>query len=184
MLLPEPQSLTLVRRFVNTLAVEDGVDALADPSALGAWLGEAGLLRARARVIGGDVAHAVEIREALRVLLLANNGVEGDVAAARAVLDTASERARLELRFEEEGAALRPAARGVDGALAAIVGAAGESMLAGTWPRLKACRAADCTWAFWDGARNHSRAWCSMSVCGNRAKARTFRRRRTHPTTA
>ncbi|MGH3007295.1 MAG: CGNR zinc finger domain-containing protein, partial [Gaiellaceae bacterium] len=43
--------------------------------------------------------------------------------------------------------------------------------------RLKACRAEDCRWAFYDRARNRSRHWCSMAVCGNRTKARTFRRR-------
>jgi predicted RNA-binding Zn ribbon-like protein len=176
-LAPEPESLAVVRRFVNTLDVEDGVDSLDGPAALSGWLREAGLLRARARVTKRDVARAGEVREALRVLLLANNGVDGDVAAARAVLDAASERARLELRFEG-GAALQPRAHGVDGALGAIVGAAGEAILAGTWPRLKACRAGDCTWAFWDAARNHSRIWCSMAVCGNRTKARAFRRRR------
>jgi predicted RNA-binding Zn ribbon-like protein len=49
---------------------------------------------------------------------------------------------------------------------------AGES-----WERLKACRAEDCRWAFLDDAKNHSRAWCSMKVCGNRAKARAYRER-------
>jgi predicted RNA-binding Zn ribbon-like protein len=180
-MMPEPPSLALVRRFVNTHDVEDGTDAIGNPSALAAWLRGAGLLRARARVTRKDVAHAADVRGALRVLLLANNGIAGDVDAARGALDAA---ARLELRFTADGAALRPAAGEVAGALATVVGAAGAAMLAGTWPRLKACRAADCTWAFWDGARNHSRVWCSMAVCGNRTKARAFRRRRAHSTSA
>jgi predicted RNA-binding Zn ribbon-like protein len=50
-------------------------------------------------------------------------------------------------------------------------------MADGTWSRLKACRAADCRWAFYDRARNHSRHWCSMEVCGNRTKARAYRAR-------
>jgi predicted RNA-binding Zn ribbon-like protein len=73
---------------------------------------------------------------------------------------------------------LAPSATGVDGALGRILSGVGEAMLVGTWPRLKACRAGECTWAFWDGARNRSRTWCSMAVCGNRTKARAFRRRR------
>ncbi len=58
--------------------------------------------------------------------------------------------------------------------LAAIVADA-----AGTdeWSRLKACRRHSCLWAFYDHARNKSRAWCSMEVCGNREKARSFRQR-------
>jgi predicted RNA-binding Zn ribbon-like protein len=47
----------------------------------------------------------------------------------------------------------------------------------GTWDRMKACRADDCEWAFYDSSRNRSGTWCSMEVCGNRAKARAFRAR-------
>jgi predicted RNA-binding Zn ribbon-like protein len=42
---------------------------------------------------------------------------------------------------------------------------------------MKACRAEDCRWAFYDRSRNRSRAWCSMRECGNRAKARSYRAR-------
>jgi predicted RNA-binding Zn ribbon-like protein len=31
-----------------------------------------------------------------------------------------------------------------------------------------------CRWLFMDRSRNHSRRWCTMSGCGNRAKARRF----------
>jgi predicted RNA-binding Zn ribbon-like protein len=46
-----------------------------------------------------------------------------------------------------------------------------------TWERMKACRADDCRWAYLDTARNRSRAWCSMRVCGNRAKVQAYRER-------
>ncbi|MGZ8667616.1 MAG: CGNR zinc finger domain-containing protein, partial [Solirubrobacterales bacterium] len=29
-------------------------------------------------------------------------------------------------------------------------------------------------------SRNRSRTWCSMEVCGNRAKTRSYRHRRRH----
>jgi predicted RNA-binding Zn ribbon-like protein len=175
---PEPGSLAFVRGFVNTLGVEDGADVLADPLALGRWLVEAGLFHSRARVTGADLRRAVELREALRVLLLANNGLMGDVDCALAVLDSVAGRAAVCVRFGQGTAELRASAHGVDAALGHIVAAVGEAMLVGTWPRLKACRAGNCAWAFWDGARNRSRTWCSMAVCGNRTKAREFRRRR------
>jgi predicted RNA-binding Zn ribbon-like protein len=57
------------------------------------------------------------------------------------------------------------------------VAAASLAMLDGTWSRLEACRAETCRWTFYDQARNRSRAWCSMEVCGNRAKVRRYRRR-------
>jgi predicted RNA-binding Zn ribbon-like protein len=43
--------------------------------------------------------------------------------------------------------------------------------------RVKICPADDCRWAFHDNSRNGSRQWCSMAVCGNRAKARAHRAR-------
>ncbi|WP_037501763.1 CGNR zinc finger domain-containing protein [Solirubrobacter soli] len=46
-----------------------------------------------------------------------------------------------------------------------------------SWDRVKVCSAEDCRWAFFDTSRNHSRTWCSMSDCGNRAKARAYRAR-------
>jgi predicted RNA-binding Zn ribbon-like protein len=34
------------------------------------------------------------------------------------------------------------------------------------------CAAPDCGWLFLDTSRNHTRRWCDMKECGNRAKAR------------
>ena len=34
------------------------------------------------------------------------------------------------------------------------------------------CSGRDCRWLWIDRTRNHSRRWCDMAVCGNRAKAR------------
>ena len=37
---------------------------------------------------------------------------------------------------------------------------------------IRLCEAGDCDWLFLDNSRNHSRRWCDMKSCGNRAKAR------------
>src|SRR5919201_532490 len=34
------------------------------------------------------------------------------------------------------------------------------------------CSGPDCRWLWIDRTRNHSRRWCDMAICGNRAKAR------------
>ena len=45
--------------------------------------------------------------------------------------------------------------------------------------RLKQCPAPDgCGWLFYDTSKNGTRRWCSMSMCGNGAKARRFQRRK------
>jgi predicted RNA-binding Zn ribbon-like protein len=42
---------------------------------------------------------------------------------------------------------------------------------------IKECGVDTCRWLFLDRSRNHSRRWCDMSTCGNRAKARRFQTR-------
>ena len=37
---------------------------------------------------------------------------------------------------------------------------------------LRECDGQGCDWLFLDTSRNHSRRWCSMKTCGNRAKAK------------
>jgi|SRR5918996_2077478 predicted RNA-binding Zn ribbon-like protein len=171
-----PGELELVRVFVNTLEVDEAVDELSSPAALTGWLRAQGLLRGGSAT-RSDLANARRLREALRVLLLANNGVSLRKEAA-VTLNRAARRAGLGVRFEPEGTArVEPGAGGVDGALGRLLAIVSASMADGSWERLKACRAEDCRWAFYDRARNRSRHWCSMAVCGNRTKARTFRRR-------
>jgi len=43
---------------------------------------------------------------------------------------------------------------------------------------IKACEGKKCTLFFYDETRRRERRWCSMSVCGNRAKQNAFRERR------
>jgi len=169
---------TLIQDFVNTLHKDlyGDEEDLQTPASLAGWLRERNLVDS-ARASADDLEHAIELREALRVLLLANNGVDVDTAAPRRVLDAAARRARVELRFGEAGPMLVPAAAGIDGALGRIVAAVQGAVADGSWARLKACRAEDCEWAFVDHAKNQSRAWCSMRSCGNRAKARAHRER-------
>jgi predicted RNA-binding Zn ribbon-like protein len=174
-----PGELELVREFVNTNDIDDGIEHLASPRLLGDWLTEHGLEVDRAPT-RRDVDRAIELREALRALLLANAGEPLDPNAVER-LNESAERVRLLVRFEEDGgSALAPEAGGVDGALAAIVAIVYRSMADGNWSRLKACRSDTCQWAFYDKSKNRSAHWCSMAVCGNRAKARTYRRRHGH----
>jgi predicted RNA-binding Zn ribbon-like protein len=44
--------------------------------------------------------------------------------------------------------------------------------------RVRQCGGLDCHWLFMDTSKNRSRQWCSMTSCGNRAKARRHYQRR------
>src|SRR3954447_23989071 len=69
-----PRDLNHIRRFVNTLDLEDKSDLIAEPEALRDWLAERDLIDDRAELTAADVRQAQAVREALRKLLLANNG--------------------------------------------------------------------------------------------------------------
>ncbi|MBI5035141.1 MAG: ABATE domain-containing protein [Chloroflexi bacterium] len=43
---------------------------------------------------------------------------------------------------------------------------------------VRECSGDLCDWLFVDTSRNHMRRWCSMSMCGNRAKVRRFAHRK------
>jgi len=181
-----PGELERVRRFVNTREVGHVTDRLTDPAALVAWLEQEELAPAGTRATRADFARAIALREALREILVAHNGAAADPAAAPAdacrELDEAGARARLRVRFGDDGSAsLAPGAGGVSGALGRLVAVVHDSIAQGTWRRLKVCRDHGCEWAFYDHTKNRSGAWCSMEGCGNRAKARAFRERRAAP---
>jgi predicted RNA-binding Zn ribbon-like protein len=181
-----PGPLGLVQDFVNTRELDPVREELGTPDALAAWLRERSLLKENdpiradppGRDVGADLARALDLREAIRRLLFANNGGTVQVADL-ALLDRMAVDSGLRPRFPASGRVLlEPAAPGVRGALGRLLAALADAMQEGTWSRLKACAADDCGWAFYDSSKNRSGHWCSMRVCGNRAKARQFRQRR------
>jgi predicted RNA-binding Zn ribbon-like protein len=172
-----PEPLHVVQRFVNSADLETGEEDLATPGALRDWLAERGLMDAQEPVTEGDLRRAIDVREGLRALLLANNGLTLDSAALER-LNRAASRAGMRLRYDPEGGAtLEPDATGVDGALARLMAVVAEATADGTWERLKACPKEDCNWAFYDRSKNRSGRWCKMEVCGNVEKARAYRQR-------
>src|SRR3954447_22454373 len=95
-----PGRLALVERFVNT--------ELTAPEELGDWLAEHGLADADAIWADADLGRALELREALRALLLANNGVALDRGAVAGF----GRDAPLAVGVDATGRARRAAGRG------------------------------------------------------------------------
>jgi predicted RNA-binding Zn ribbon-like protein len=174
---PAPGELELVRAFVNTWDADEDTEMVPGPAELHDWLVEHDLLDADADPTAADHHHAIEVREALRAMLLANAGLDLDPAAAT-VIDGASRRARLGVRFDAEcQVRTAPEAGGVDGAMGRLLALVAAAQVDGSWPRMKACLADDCQWAFYDRSRNRSAVWCDMRICGNRQKVRSYRER-------
>jgi predicted RNA-binding Zn ribbon-like protein len=172
-----PGELELVRDFVNTRDVEEGSDELADGSSAARWFGDHGVAVGAAPFSSAELGRLIEVREALRALLLTNNSGEASDERALEVLNGESARTEIGLRFEPDGAALVTRCDGVDCAIARVLAVTHDAMHDGIFKRLKVCPAEDCLWAFYDHSRNRSGTWCTMEVCGNRAKARAFRER-------
>lgn len=152
---------TLLVDFLNTLDVDEGTDVLEDPTAWRAWVEQHGLA-----VLGHEAEQPAEgaeedvraLRDDLRCLATGEGECHVDVPVT--------------VRMEGGRVAL-----GGSTPRAVIAAAAARLAVEGRLDRVKICPADDCRWAFYDASRNHSRQWCSMQVCGNRAKARNHRER-------
>ena len=55
--------------------------------------------------------------------------------------------------------------------LAPVLWSAGDLLTASQPGRVRECANDKCLWLFLDESKNGTRRWCSMSACGNRAKA-------------
>jgi predicted RNA-binding Zn ribbon-like protein len=178
---PAPGRLGLVQAYLNTFWDLDagGAEVWADPVAYERWLAARGFAGGHG-VSAGDLARALELRDALRALALANHD-DAPAPRAEAVLDRIASEvapfAGLTPRFAGGRVALDVAADGPDAALALVLGVVLAARADGTWRRLKACPHAHCGWAFYDRSRNRSSQWCSMTLCGNRTKGARHRQR-------
>lgn len=61
-----------------------------------------------------------------------------------------------------------------------VMASAAELLRSDQLTRLHECAGDGCTWLFLDTSKNHSRRWCDMKSCGNRAKVRSHYQRTKH----
>jgi predicted RNA-binding Zn ribbon-like protein len=172
---PAPAPLSLVQRFVNSYDHLTGRGIMESPEELDRWLAAHQLPAGTRASTRGDVRYAHEIREALRGVLLGNNGASPDPEKV-AIVNSAAQRSPL--RFHLGGTnrpEIVPQGGGVHGAVGTVLAAVVEGQHLGIWPRLKACP--ECGWVFYDRSKNRSGSWCTMAVCGSRAKMRAYRKR-------
>jgi predicted RNA-binding Zn ribbon-like protein len=184
--------------FLNSLAtpVDTPVDWLDDGEGLLDWLEQSNFVpaavleQARAQAFPGELDkiadQARSLREwfrgfvrqhaghpldaaALAELEPLNRLLERDEGFSRIALGPAGQ-GRFELqtlrRWRVPEALLLPAAE----ALARLV-------CTEDFCQIKACEASSCTLLFVDHTRGHARRWCSMAICGNRAKQAAHRQR-------
>jgi predicted RNA-binding Zn ribbon-like protein len=177
-----PGRLELLQRFINSYNHElpPVWDRLGTPEKAQTWLRHKGLMGAADRISTAHAARLRELREAIRALVIANQTGQPDPAAAT-IIQAAARTARLTIAIDDTGhTRLQPDRTGIDRAVATLLGILHEAQITGQWPRLKGCR--HCAYAFFDRSKNRSAIWCAMTICGNRAKNRTYYQR-THAST-
>lgn len=131
--------------------------------------------REAARDEDGALAAAVALREAVHALLDAQAGDAPPPAAAVAAFRQALGRtpARHALVRDAQGyrweVEARPAT--LEAVLAPVLWSAADLLAGEGRARLKRCANDQCRWLFLDDSKSGNRRWCSMSACGNRAKA-------------
>jgi len=147
--------------FLNTVDFDEHTDVLDSDDDWLSWLSERGLpgpAGESASAVRRHRSKARVLRDDLRLVAM------GDDCEIR----------RFPLTLTIDG---REPRLGGSDALEEVMGAFARLGIRQELERVKICPADDCLWAFYDESRNGSRQWCSMAVCGNRAKARAHRAR-------
>ncbi len=169
----------MLQAFLNTANIEAGTDLLDRPEVAGKWLVDHGLNDGVPLELDqSQLCEIVGLREAFREVLAARHDNDAiPTRASRAIAETAAT-GTIGVDVDEAGKLEATAnADGLAGALARLVLIALQASATGQWARLKVCTNDDCRWAFWDSSRNRSGRWCTMALCGNQAKVRSYRQR-------
>ena len=180
--------------FVNTEVMLAGVrtDLLQNFSDFGEWLEKAGIPNAGdacrltkewgdSREAKSSLQAAHELRRLLRTSVenVMNLGrVPRSLAKAlnrhlrnpRLATEVIVSKARLQTRsrwlLEKPADLIVPVAR-----------LAADFFSSADYSAIRKCENPDCILFFYDTSKNHTRRWCSMGLCGNRAKVAAFRER-------
>jgi len=185
--------------FLNSIAtpVDRPVDWLDSGEGLAAWLAEANLVPQEAlnaateRAALGELdkvaGKARALREwfrgfvrkhmgrplppgAIRELTPLNRLLERDETFSRITVDRNGDGGRLELRVKRRW-------RSPESLLLPIGEALAKFVCEENFANVRACEGHSCTLMFVDHTRRRGRRWCSMAICGNRAKQAAHRNR-------
>ena len=185
--------------FLNSIAtpVNTPIDWIDSGEGLLSWLKQAGLVPAetlealRARALPGELDSVAEqarqLREWFREFVRKRKGRPLAVADLKP-LEKLNRLLERDEKFHQlakadgettQGLELRTLRhwRSTDSLLLPIAEALATCISDEDFSYVKACEGAQCTLLFADHTRGHARRWCSMALCGNRAKVAAHRQR-------
>ena len=186
--------------FVNTVAwrlTDAPEERLASPAALLDWGTGAGLIESsrtaglrelwteRPGTATAAFRRAIALREAIYRIFRATILAKDVPKEALRVLNSALSDAPLRVRIAPAGHAFgwaRSAGAALEPLLVPIAWSAADLLTGPGIGRVRQCQDdRGCGWLFLDESRTGTRRWCSMGDCGNRAKARRHRERKSQP---
>ncbi|CAG4897111.1 CGNR zinc finger domain-containing protein [Paraburkholderia saeva] len=185
--------------FLNSVAtpVDVEVDWISDGEGLLAWLEQAGLVpratlatmrsQATPSELDAVAARARELREWFREFVQTRKGrpltasdlrdleplnqlFERDEQYGEIVANVTQGGSIFELRANRRW-------KSPESLLMPIVEVLARLVCDEDFAQVKACEGPRCTLLFADHTRGHARRWCSMAICGNRAKVAAHRKR-------
>ena len=171
--------------FVNTIANRGNPDKrrdlLATLSDLRAWFAALGL--PATGLDQTDLVEARAIRERLHELLRLPSQARAVDPAALAAFGKDLQAATGERRLQQQDQRIiwgwAPDAGALHRSLFPVLTHAAELLVSNDLKKVRECQGPGCGWLFVDRSRGRPRRWCSMSDCGNKAKARRHHHRKT-----
>jgi predicted RNA-binding Zn ribbon-like protein len=120
---------------------------------------------------------AIRLREAIYTIFSRRYAGEGVPAEELKVLNFVVQQALAHLQLIPDDGRMKwewtPGNKGIDIILWSVARSAAELLTSENADRVRECEDnRGCGYLFIDQSKNHSRRWCSMESCGNRAKAR------------
>lgn len=185
--------------FLNSVAtpIDTPVEWIEDGEGLLRWLEQAGLVpretleRMRAEALPGELDKVADqarnLREWFRTFVRKRKGkpLKPDALTELEPLNRLLERDegfnRVLVRQAEEGEIFEFRSmrkwRSPEALLLPVGETLGRFVCTEDFSNVKACEGPSCTLLFADHTRGHRRRWCSMALCGNRAKQAAHRHR-------
>ncbi|MER7492408.1 CGNR zinc finger domain-containing protein [Streptomyces pharetrae] len=165
----DPRPLTgepLALDLLNTRWVHEGAphDLLDGTDGLAVWLAANGLDE-RFTADADTLRHTLRAREALLA------AVDGSLAAGAARVDAVLAHGRIRATLTEAGPGEEAEFADASWGPGWLAARNYLELLATAPDRIRPCAHEACVLHFFDTSRNGTRRWCSMAVCGNRAKA-------------
>ncbi len=183
--------------LLNSVAAPWGtqIEWLGDGQDLLAWLEQAGLVPAEVlkrfqeetppAALDKIAARACELREWFREFVAAHSGRRlepsalADLSKINRLLARDETYRQIEPRADNRGTSFQQRHhrrwRTPEDLLLPIAAAMADLICHADFERIKNCEGPTCTMWFHDVSKNHTRRWCAMAVCGNRAKAAAHR---------